>query len=76
MEKDAGLQQLLDSILVYDKNANISLIHKAYDFANNIHKGQKRISGIDFIHHPIEVAKIMALPYFMTLLRMEALIFP
>ncbi|CAG0912152.1 unnamed protein product, partial [Cyprideis torosa] len=36
------------------------LIRKAFDFAVDAHKGQRRKSGEPFIHHPLEVAKIVA----------------
>ncbi|MCR5491896.1 MAG: bifunctional (p)ppGpp synthetase/guanosine-3',5'-bis(diphosphate) 3'-pyrophosphohydrolase [Bacilli bacterium] len=36
------------------------LIHKAYLFAAKKHAGQKRKSGEDYIHHPLEVAYILA----------------
>ena len=35
----------------YDK------IYKAYDYAEKLHEGQKRISGEDYIVHPISVAE-------------------
>ena len=34
----------------YDK------IYKAYEYADNLHNGQKRISGEDYIVHPWSVA--------------------
>ncbi len=36
------------------------LIRKAYEYAALKHEGQKRKSGEDYIHHPIEVAYILA----------------
>lgn len=41
-------------------NADIQLIKKAYDFANESHKEQRRESGEPYIIHPIDVAKILA----------------
>lgn len=35
-------------------------IKKCFDFAQLIHQGQKRMSGLDFISHPVWVAKVMA----------------
>ena len=36
------------------------MIKKAFDFANEAHKGMKRRSGEPYILHPIAVAKITA----------------
>lgn len=33
---------------------------RAYKFAFEVHKGQKRKDGIDYINHPVEVATILA----------------
>ncbi len=38
---------------------NQKRIEKAYNFAKEVHKGQKRASGIDYITHPVEVARIV-----------------
>ena len=38
----------------------IKLITKAYAFAEKAHAGQKRLSGEDYVQHPISVAKILA----------------
>lgn len=40
--------------------ADTALIRKAYDFAANLHKGQKRKSGEPYIVHPLSVAMILA----------------
>jgi len=37
-----------------------ALIRKAFDFAAEAHKGQKRQSGEDYITHPVAVASILA----------------
>ena len=38
---------------------NYETIKKAYEYALNEHKGMKRLSGDDFITHPLEVTKIL-----------------
>lgn len=39
---------------------NNALILKAYNFAEEHHRGQKRMSGEDYIIHPVAVAYILA----------------
>jgi len=38
----------------------VDIITKAYEFAKELHKGQKRQSGEDYITHPLNVAYILA----------------
>ena len=42
-----------------DNKEDINLIKKAYDYAEKKHFGQKRISGDDYILHPLNVALIL-----------------
>lgn len=51
MDKDFGLD--IENFGDKDKK----LILSAYEFAKNAHRGQKRLSGDDYIIHPITVAK-------------------
>ena len=41
-------------------NVDIDIIEKAYNFASEAHKSQKRESGEPYIIHPIDVAEILA----------------
>ncbi len=41
------------------KRENYEVIKRAYEYAFNEHKGMKRLSGDDFITHPLEVTKIL-----------------
>ena len=52
--------ELLDSFKSFDPNIDITLIEKAYEFAQKAHKTQLRHSGDPYISHPLEVAKILA----------------
>ena len=54
------VQKLLDAINENCHNVDIDLIKKAYYFAEEAHKEQKRISGEPYIQHPIDVACILA----------------
>lgn len=51
--------KLKKEILANDKDADIDLIKKAYDFAELKHRGQKRNSGEDYFIHPIAVARTL-----------------
>ena len=51
--------QLLSKIQSYNKFSNIEPLSKAYNFALEAHKNQKRISGLPYIVHPIAVADIL-----------------
>ena len=53
-------EQLLSKIKSYNKFSNIAPLNKAYNFALDAHKNQKRVSGIPYIAHPIAVADILA----------------
>jgi guanosine-3',5'-bis(diphosphate) 3'-pyrophosphohydrolase len=44
----------------YLEPGQIEQVSKAYYFAEQAHKGQKRKSGEDYIHHPLAVAAILA----------------
>ncbi|NLM34276.1 MAG: bifunctional (p)ppGpp synthetase/guanosine-3',5'-bis(diphosphate) 3'-pyrophosphohydrolase [Clostridiales bacterium] len=54
------LQKLIDVVNKNCANANIEIIEKAYNFASEAHKEQKRESGEPYVTHPTEVACILA----------------
>ena len=51
--------QLLSKIHSYNKFSNSVPLNKAYNFALEAHKNQKRVSGLPYIVHPIAVADIL-----------------
>ena len=54
------IDELIERVKVYNSNEeDLKLIRKAYDFAAKKHFGQKRISGDDYIQHPLNVALIL-----------------
>ena len=55
-----GLKLLIKKVKGYNKNADFALIEKAYNFSSELHKGQKRKSGEDYIVHPLNTALILA----------------
>ena len=54
------IEELLEIVNSYNNNTDdLNLIRKAYDYASKKHFGQKRISGDDYIQHPLNVALIL-----------------
>ncbi|MCX6724586.1 MAG: RelA/SpoT family protein, partial [Candidatus Shapirobacteria bacterium] len=57
MEK--RLNELLEKIKSYNPVADLNSVRKAFDFAARSHLGQKRLSGEDFLIHPLSVAETL-----------------
>ena len=54
------IEDLIERFKKYNDNAeDIDLIKRAYQYAEKKHFGQKRISGDDYILHPLNVALIL-----------------
>lgn len=54
------IDELIDRVKVYNNNEeDLDLIRRAYEYASKKHFGQKRISGDDYIQHPLNVALIL-----------------
>lgn len=58
-DKSISIEEIVNQILSYQPDAPISLVRKTYDFARNAHTGQFRVSGEEYIFHPLGVAKIL-----------------
>jgi len=54
-----SMKTLIGRIRSYTHEADITLVTKAYEFAENAHKGQRRQSGEDYLYHPLAVAGIL-----------------
>lgn len=52
-------QELIDDYLSTKHRKRVEIITKAFNFANQAHKGIKRRSGEPYIMHPLAVAKIV-----------------
>jgi len=52
--------QLLSKIQSYNKFSSNAPLSKAFNFAIEAHKNQKRISGVPYVVHPVAVANILA----------------
>ena len=58
--RDITINDVLDKFKAYDNNEeDIELINNAYEYAYKKHFGVKRISGDDYIIHPLNVAMIL-----------------
>ena len=44
----------------YKNNDSLTSIKKAYEYAKKNHEGRKRLTGDDYIYHPLNVAYILA----------------
>lgn len=54
------INDLMDKVSSYIHNQDeLDMIMKAYEYANEKHFGQKRITGDDYIQHPLNVALIL-----------------
>jgi len=59
-ETQDGIEALVHTVKGYNAKADLKEIERAYRFAAEHHEGQKRLSGEDFIQHPLAVAQILA----------------
>ena len=58
--ENINIEDLLEKVKTYDNNVDdLNLIRKAYDYAYKKHFSQKRITGDDYITHPLNVAWIL-----------------
>ncbi len=55
-----GIELLIRTVKGYNAKADLKEIERAYRYAAEHHEGQKRLSGEDFIQHPLAVAQILA----------------
>ena len=53
------IESILASVLAYEPKADTAMIQRAYDLAAAAHKGQTRVSGEEYIIHPLHVAQIL-----------------
>ncbi len=56
----ADTQKLFSTLQENGKRYDLELIQRAFDYANEAHKGQFRKSGEEYIYHPLAVAQICA----------------
>jgi GTP pyrophosphokinase len=54
------IDDLSKQILTFQPDAPVDFLRRVYTFAEAAHQGQKRVSGEEYICHPLGVAKILA----------------
>lgn len=61
MENNEQFRNLISALKENNfTNEELELINKSYDFACQKHKGMKRLSGDEYVSHPLSVALILA----------------
>ena len=53
------ISRLLVMLAATGKNYDIEKIQRAFEYANALHEGQRRVSGEAYISHPVAVAEIV-----------------
>ena len=53
------IESIIEKVKTYEPDADIQMIQRAYDLASAAHKGQTRVSGEEYIIHPLHVAQIL-----------------
>lgn len=60
MKTTIVIEDVLERVRLYDDSeVELALIQKAYDYASLMHYGVKRLTGEDYIDHPLNVAYIL-----------------
>ena len=58
--ENISIEDLIEKVSNYDDNLeDLKLIRNAYEYASKKHFSQKRITGDDYITHPLNVAWIL-----------------
>lgn len=59
-EPKVTIEDVLSQIKTYQPDDSLAMVERAYQFALNAHLGQRRVSGAEYISHPLGVARILA----------------
>ncbi|MDQ7786997.1 MAG: bifunctional (p)ppGpp synthetase/guanosine-3',5'-bis(diphosphate) 3'-pyrophosphohydrolase [Thermodesulfovibrionales bacterium] len=57
---DYTIESLIEKILAYTPDAEVSVLKRAYAFSREAHGTQQRAEGSPYIEHPLAVASILA----------------
>lgn len=60
IKEEITIDSVINKMKEKNSKANTDLIVKAYNYAKDNHKEQKRMSGEDYIIHPLSVAYTLA----------------
>ncbi len=55
----ADIQDLIERAAAYNPEVDRELLRRAYEFAEEAHRGQQRLTGDPYVTHPFEVAKVL-----------------
>ena len=56
----SDLDAIIERVRQYNPEADVDIIRRAFEFASEVHKDQKRLSGDPYITHPIATARALA----------------
>jgi GTP pyrophosphokinase len=59
-DKIPSIADIIERVRAYQPDSVVPLLEKAFAMALKAHDGQHRMSGEDYIHHPLGVARILA----------------
>ena len=59
MNTQTEINSIINTVKLYDPHVNSNQITKAYEFSKKAHDKQIRASGVPFLEHPIQVAKLL-----------------
>src|SRR5690606_15484344 len=59
-EEDRLFEELVQRVLSYNPQADVGLLRRAYETAQQAHRNQFRESGEAYVRHPLEVARLLA----------------
>ena len=60
VDKVPDISDIIAQVRTYQSESVIPMLEKAFATALRAHDGQHRVSGEDYIHHPLGVARILA----------------
>ena len=54
------IEEIMNNLNYITNKKELKVINDAYLFASEVHKGDKRLTGVDYIKHPLNVAYILS----------------